>query len=208
MRHPPCYPVSCETSSSDIIIINLLKAVCRSRASKRKFCKAEQDCFGAPGTGWDFSQNWGFYGFTGYNVNVSDDQRPEFRSEFNIRRVWKYQRGNQNIIIFMHKLKIVEKKKKKSNKKIKIKRLWPFKDSQAPSWLSRPRTDVPTELPCHSPCVEICVLFSTHYILTNIRSNVKVNVMIRINIKNQIRNAVYDPKCYIELSPLNISLDE
>jgi hypothetical protein len=94
----------------------------------------------------------------------------------------------------MHKLKIVEKKKKKSNKKIKIKRLWPFKDSQAPSWLSRPRTDVPTELPCH--------------ILTNIRSNVKVNVMIRINIKNQIRNAVYDPKCYIELSPLNISLDE
>ena len=26
----------------------------------RKICKAEQDCFGAPGTGWDFSQNRGF----------------------------------------------------------------------------------------------------------------------------------------------------
>jgi hypothetical protein len=25
-----------------------------------KFCKAEQDCFWAPWTDWDFSQNWGF----------------------------------------------------------------------------------------------------------------------------------------------------
>ena len=25
-----------------------------------KLCKAGQDCFGAPGTGCDFPQNWGF----------------------------------------------------------------------------------------------------------------------------------------------------
>jgi len=27
---------------------------------QEKWCKAEQDCFGAPETGWDFSQNCGF----------------------------------------------------------------------------------------------------------------------------------------------------
>jgi hypothetical protein len=27
---------------------------------QEKFCKAEHDSFGTPGTDWDFSQNWGF----------------------------------------------------------------------------------------------------------------------------------------------------
>ena len=49
MRHPPCYPVSCETSSSDIIIINLLKAVCRSRASKTKFARRNKTALGPLG---------------------------------------------------------------------------------------------------------------------------------------------------------------
>ena len=31
-----------------------------NRPSKRNFARLLQDCFGAPGTGWDFSQNWGF----------------------------------------------------------------------------------------------------------------------------------------------------
>ena len=26
---------------------------------QEKFGKAEQDCFGSPGTDWDFSQSWG-----------------------------------------------------------------------------------------------------------------------------------------------------
>jgi hypothetical protein len=59
------------------------------------------------------------------------------------------------IIIFLNKLKIVQNKKmKKINK---TKRLWlrlcmrHFRDSQAPSWLSGPRTDVPAEPPSHMP---------------------------------------------------------
>ena len=34
--------------------------ICIGQGLQEKFCKAEQDCFGAPGTGWDFSENWGF----------------------------------------------------------------------------------------------------------------------------------------------------
>ena len=86
---------------------------------QEKFCKADQDCFEAPVTDWDFSQNWGFdlkdskymlYNviIPGYNVNVSDDQQPEFRnlSEF-------------YIIIFLNKLKIVENTEKKRREKKK-----------------------------------------------------------------------------------------
>ena len=41
---------------------NIIKFVITnySDSLQEKFCKAEQDCFGAPGIGWDFSQNWGF----------------------------------------------------------------------------------------------------------------------------------------------------
>ena len=39
----------------------------------------EQDCFGAPGTGWDLSYIIND-GLPSYNVNVSGDQQPEFRS--------------------------------------------------------------------------------------------------------------------------------
>jgi hypothetical protein len=34
--------------------------LCVQQDLQEKFCKAEQDCFGAPGTGCDFPQNWGF----------------------------------------------------------------------------------------------------------------------------------------------------
>ena len=36
------------------------KARIGTQGLQDKFYKVEQDCFGAPGTGWDFSQNWGF----------------------------------------------------------------------------------------------------------------------------------------------------
>ena len=77
---------------------------CIGQGLQEKFCKAEQDCFGAPGTGWDFSENWRF------------------------------------------ELKI-HKKSKNQNKTSMAKAMVSFRDSQAPSWLSGPRTDGPTELP-------------------------------------------------------------
>ena len=33
-----------------------------------------------------------------------------------------------------------------------VKDMGPFRDSQAPPWLSGPRTDVPAEPPSHMPC--------------------------------------------------------
>ena len=33
-----------------------------------------------------------------------------------------------------------------------VKAMGPFRDSQAPSWLSGPQIDVPAEPPSHRPC--------------------------------------------------------
>ena len=59
------------------------------------------------------------------------------------------------IIIFLNKLKIVEntpKKLKKNQNKISMaKALGLFRDSQAPSWVSGPRTNVPAEPSSHRP---------------------------------------------------------
>ena len=53
-----------------------------------------------------------------------------------------------NIIIFLNKLKIVENTQKKTKGKYQNKTsIGPFRDSQAPSWLSGLQTDVPTEPP-------------------------------------------------------------
>ena len=73
---------------------------------------------------------------------MSDDQQPEFSnlSEF-------------YIIIFLNKLKTVEIAKK-LNEKIKTKCLWlwrPFRDLQAPSWLSRLQNNVLAEPPLIGP---------------------------------------------------------
>ena len=87
----------------------------------------------------------------GYNVNVNYHQQPEFRnlSEFYIL-----------VVIFLNKLKIVENIPKNwgknQNKTPMAKAMMPFKNSQTPSWLSGPRTDVPTDPPLISsadPCV-------------------------------------------------------
>jgi hypothetical protein len=54
------------------------------------------------------------------------------------------------MIIFLNKLKI-PKQIKNLNKTSMVKDIGPFRDSQAPSWLSGPQTDVPTEPPSHRP---------------------------------------------------------
>ena len=55
------------------------------------------------------------------------------------------------IIVFLNKLKMVEnthqKYEKNQNKTSVAKSMGPFRDSQAPFWLSVPRTDVATEPP-------------------------------------------------------------
>ena len=44
---------------------------------------------------------------------------------------------------------------KNQNKMFMAKDMGPFGDSQAPSWLSGPQIDVPTEPPSHRPCFSI-----------------------------------------------------
>ena len=67
----------------------------QQRALQEKFCKAEQDCFGPPGTGCNFSQNWGF--------QVKKKHRLTF-----IRNLSEFY-----TIIYLNKLKIVENIKNK-----------------------------------------------------------------------------------------------
>ena len=53
-----------------------------------------------------------------------------------------------DMIIFLNKLKIVENtpiKSKNQNETSMADAMWPFTDSQAPSWFSGSRTNVPTE---------------------------------------------------------------
>ena len=94
---------------------------------QEKFCKAEQDCFWGPGNSLRLLSKLRIWG-SGYNVNVGDDQQPEFRSisEF-------------YIIIFLNKLKIVEnipppspKMNKNLIKSSVAKAMGPFKDSRVP----------------------------------------------------------------------------
>jgi hypothetical protein len=66
------------------------------------------------------------------------------------------------MIIFLNELKLVEntkktkskaqkKNEKNQNKMTMAKVMGPFKNSQSPSWLSGPRTDVPAEPPLIGP---------------------------------------------------------
>ena len=82
----------------------------------------------------DLRSNKTTNGLPGCNVNVSDDQQPEFRSlsEFYIN-------------IFLNKLKIVENTPKNQNKTPMVKAIGPFRDLQAPSWLTGTLVYVPTE---------------------------------------------------------------
>ena len=81
------------------------------------------------------------------NVNVSDDQQPQFRSlsEF-------------YIIIFLNK-----------NKTSMARTMGPFRNSQNPSWLSGPRTDIPTE-----PCVNHMHVHGTNIIPVSSYNSIKL----------------------------------
>ena len=48
-----------------------------SQGLQEKFCKVDQDCFGAPWTGWDLSQYWGF-----------ELKIPPKKSKIKTKRVW------------------------------------------------------------------------------------------------------------------------
>ena len=83
------------------------------------------------------------------------DQQPEFRnlSEYYIL-----------VVIFLNKLKIVENIPK--NKTSMAKAMMPFKDSQTPSLISGPRTDVQAEFPLIGPA-DPCVLSNIVYYVSN-----------------------------------------
>jgi len=51
------------------------------------------------------------------------------------------------------------------------KAMWLFRNSQAPSWLSGPRTDVAAELPLSGPASRYTIQYNTiQYILFQLRS--------------------------------------
>ena len=76
------------------------------------------------------------------------------------------------IIIFLNKLKIVENTPPNERRRRKLtKAMGTFRDSQAPSWLSGSRSDVPTEPPLIRPYLNILQLFKTSRLKILVRSN-------------------------------------
>ena len=114
-----------------------------SHGFQEKFCKVEQDCFGALCKGRDFS------------VKTEDLRYNKATDKFFISCSTEFP-----VIYAFHKAvtskytKIVENIP--PNERIKIKRLYtkasgPFIDSHAASWLSTHHIDVPTDPPSHRP---------------------------------------------------------
>jgi hypothetical protein len=91
------------------------------RATKEKICKAEQDCFGAPGTGWNFSQNWGFEVQKNHwltSIYALFPVQQNVQITYTLYKAVTNMLSEFYIIIFLNKLKIVE-----NTVKIKLNRL-------------------------------------------------------------------------------------
>ena len=91
------------------------------RATKEKFCKAEQNCFGAPGTGWNFSQNWDLRSKKNHwltSICALFPVQQNVQITYTLYKAVTNMLSEFYIIIFLNKLKIVE-----NTVKIKLKRL-------------------------------------------------------------------------------------
>ena len=103
------------------------------------------------------------------------------------RLLWARSLSESYIIILLNKLKIVEKYQKIQNKMSMTKAMGPSRDSQAPSWLSRPWTDVLAELPSHRLC-----LIVTYSILSPTSNNLDLLIKSKIYISQWCNSITSD----------------